>query len=258
MATTVGVFGRGRLGSLIRESLIANPDFECAWSLGRDQHPSCDVDVAIDVSHPDAVADHVLWANDTATDLVIGTTSWPAHAVRGSGQFSGVLMAPNFSLSMALMRRFALVLGGYAQQSPEQVDLAVTETHHRSKVDAPSGSAALLVSALAAGSGRNGADIPTTSLRMGSVVGSHDIRFETPSEAMTISHEAHTRGVFATGALAAATWLNGRNGVFTIDDWATDQLDDLFTSTRSPPPPASPSPSPSPTSSPSPLTQEQP
>lgn len=243
MATTVGVFGRGRLGSLISEALTVTPDFDCAWSLGRDESPTGDVDVAIDVSHPDAVADHVAWANDTATDLVIGTTNWPAQAVRGCGRFSGVLIAPNFSLSMALLRRFALVLGGYAQLSGEQVDLAVTETHHRGKVDAPSGSASLLVSALAAGSGRGCATIPTTSLRMGSVVGSHDIRFETPSEAMTISHEAHTRDVFATGALAAATWINGRRGVFTIDDWAADQLDDLFTSTRSPatPPPMSPS-----------------
>ncbi len=189
--------------------------------------------MAIDVSHPEAVADHVAWANDTATDLVIGTTSWPAEAARGSGRFSGILIAPNFSLSMALMRRFALVLGGYADQSPEQVDLAVTETHHRGKVDAPSGSAALLVSALASGSGRGRADIPTTSLRMGSVVGHHDIRFETASEAITISHQAHTRDVFATGALAAAAWINGRCGVFTIDDWAADQLDGLFTSAHS-------------------------
>lgn len=253
MATTVGVFGRGRLGSLISQALTVSPDVECAWSLGRNEHPSADVDVAIDVSHPDAVADHVTWANDTATDVVIGTTGWPAQAVRGSGRFSGVLIAPNFSLSMALMRRFALVLGGYAEQSPEQVDLAVIETHHRGKVDAPSGSAALLVSALADGSGRRSGDIPTTSLRMGSVVGTHDIRFETPTEAITVSHQAHTREVFATGALAAATWIHGRRGVFTIDDWAADQLDDLFTSTRSSHRPTSPSPA----MSPSPLTQEQ-
>lgn len=234
MVTTVGVFGRGRLGSLISAAIDAHPDFEGAWSLVNGQSPTDDVDVAIDVSHPDAVADHVAWANDTATDLVIGTTSWPAHAVAGSGERSGVLIAPNFSLSMALMRRFALVLGGYAQQLPEQVDLAVSETHHRGKVDAPSGSAALLVSALAGGSGRERSDIPMTSLRMGSVVGHHDIRFETATEAITISHHAHTRDVFATGALAAAAWINGRRGVFTIDDWAADQLDALFVSSTHP------------------------
>ncbi len=228
MATTVGLFGRGRLGSLIAEAIDASPDLECAWRLGRGEQPSVGVEIAIDVSHPDAVADHLRWADDTATDLVVGATGWPTAAPGGSGLFSGVLIAPNFSLSMALMRRFATVLGGYADRSPEQVDLAVTETHHSGKVDAPSGSATLLIEALASAAGRPSTDIATSSLRMGAVVGQHQMRFETASESITVGHEAHCRAVFADGALAAARWIHGRRGVFTIDDWAADQLDDLF------------------------------
>ncbi|MGC1209320.1 MAG: dihydrodipicolinate reductase C-terminal domain-containing protein [Ornithinimicrobium sp.] len=228
MAAQVGLFGRGRLGSLIADAIDASPDLQCAWRLGHGEQPTVAVDVAIDVSHPDAVADHLRWADHTATDLVIGATGWPASVLGTSGLFSGVLIAPNFSLSMALMRRFATVLGGYADRCPEQVDLAVTETHHRGKVDAPSGSATLLVEALARSAGRPSTDIATTSLRMGAVVGQHEMRFKTASESITIAHEAHSRTVFADGALAAARWIHGRRGVFTIDDWAADQLDELF------------------------------
>lgn len=248
MPRTIGLFGQGRLGSLIADALTASPDLHCAWRLSRDEEPTSEVDVAIDVSHPDAVPGHLAWATDTATDLVIGTTGWSPEALRRespdravrAGASNGVLIAPNFSLSMALMRRFAAVLGGYAQQSEEQVDLAVTETHHRGKVDAPSGSAILLAQALAQAAGRPPEDVATTSLRMGAIVGRHDVRFETPSEAIVLSHEAHSRTLFATGAVSAARWIHGRTGVYTIDDWATDQLDELFTpssmSPRSTPP----------------------
>ncbi|MGB6023419.1 MAG: dihydrodipicolinate reductase C-terminal domain-containing protein [Ornithinimicrobium sp.] len=248
MPRTVGLFGRGRLGSLVASAIEASPDLECAWQLGHgEQAPSdVEVDVAIDVSHRDAVADHVTWANETATDLVIGATGWPPESLRNSGRFSGVLIAPNFSLSIALVRRFAVVLGGYADRYPGPVDLAVTETHHRAKVDSPSGTATLLAAALATSAGRPTADIALSSLRLGAVVGTHDVRFESASESITVRHEAHSREVFAEGALAAARWIHRRRGVFTVDDWAADQLDGLFTtqSTRLPVPdrsiPASP------------------
>ncbi|MGB3187616.1 MAG: dihydrodipicolinate reductase C-terminal domain-containing protein [Ornithinimicrobium sp.] len=231
MARSIGVFGRGRLGSLIADALQTSPDMECAWLLGRNGIPTAPVDVAIDVSHADAVGDHVAWATDTGTDLVIGTTGWPVQVLRGSGQFSGVLIAPNFSLSMALMRRFAVVLGGYAELSPSEVDFAVTETHHRGKVDAPSGSASLLADALAQGAGRPVDSIAVSSLRMGTVIGRHEVRFENDTEAIVLTHQTHSRQVYATSALLAASWISGRRGVFTTDDWAADRLDDLFATT---------------------------
>ncbi|MGB5953499.1 MAG: dihydrodipicolinate reductase C-terminal domain-containing protein, partial [Ornithinimicrobium sp.] len=228
MVHSIGVFGRGRLGSLIAETVEASPHLTCAWVLGRGGAPSERVDVAIDVSHRDAVGAHVAWADESETDLVIGATGWPAEVLRDSGRHSGVLIAPNFSLSMALMHRIARVLGGYSHLLPGQVDLAVTETHHRGKVDAPSGSAALLTDAVAQGAGLRASDIPTSSLRMGSVIGRHEVRLEADGESMTLSHEAHSRNVFAAGAIAAACWVNGRRGVYTVDDWAADQLDSLF------------------------------
>lgn len=232
MACTVGLFGNGRLGSLVAATIRQRDDLDCRWQLGRGQRltdlPT--VDVAIDVSHADAVPAHLSWSADTGTDLVIGATGWPQSDLEGfHGQGGvGVLIAPNFSLSMALLGRFATILGGYAARSADSVDLAVAETHHRAKVDAPSGSAAMLAAALAQGSGREPGQIPTTSLRMGSVVGHHEVRYESATEAMALAHHAHDRAIFADGAVAAALWLRGRHGIFTLEDWAAEQLDDLF------------------------------
>ncbi|MGB7447942.1 MAG: dihydrodipicolinate reductase C-terminal domain-containing protein [Ornithinimicrobium sp.] len=234
MVIRVGVFGRGRLGTLVASALVAARDLECVWVLGRSQTPPEDapVDVAVDVGHHDAVAEHLEWAERTRTDLVIGATGWPAEAMRSTTPEHGVLVAPNFSLSMALLRRFAAVLGAYAAAAPGPVDLAVVETHHRHKVDAPSGSAVLLADALAKASGRRPDDIAGASLRLAEVVGRHEVRYETPLETLTLSHEAHRREVFAEGALQAARWLHGRQGAYTLDDWAAEHLDGLFGAAR--------------------------
>ncbi len=229
----IGVFGRGRLGSLIGAAVSHSDDLDLCWSVGRDSEPTCDVDVAIDVSHPDAVPAHVAWAQHSGTDLVLGVTGWSVSELDtlGSAPAIGVLLAPNFSLSVALLRRLATVLGGYAVQAPQPVDLAVCETHHRAKVDSPSGTALMLRTALAQAAGRDEHAVATTSLRLGSVVGEHSVRYESTVESIELTHTSHTREVYATGALTAARWLQGRAGVHTVDDWAHDQLQHLFDST---------------------------
>lgn len=230
MPLQIGIFGRGRLGSAIVAAAGQTEDLQVAWQTGReapgDLRP---VDVALEVSHPDAVAGRVEWARGTGTDLVIGTTGWdPAGALAGASQSPaiGILTAPNFSLTVALLRRLSLALGGYAALSG--ADLAVSEVHHTRKVDAPSGTALLLRDTLATGAAREPATVQTTSLRLGEVVGRHDVHLTSARESITLTHEAHTRDVFAQGALTAARWLHGRRGTFTFDDLAAEVLDPLF------------------------------
>jgi 4-hydroxy-tetrahydrodipicolinate reductase len=236
MALRIGIFGRGRLGSLVEAAVRRDNGLDLGWVLGRDEPPVGGVDVAVDVSHADAVPGHLAWARDTGTDIVVGTTGWGGEVASELGPQPGigVLLAPNFSLSVALLRRLATVLGGYAVHAPEPVDLAVTDIHHRAKVDSPSGTAVMLRDALAHASGRGTSEVQTTSLRMGTVVGRHAVLYESASESLVITHEAHTREVFATGALAAARWVHGRRGVHTVDDWAHDHLHHLFDSTTAP------------------------
>lgn len=235
MTLRIGLLGRGRLGSLVEAAADSASDAVVLWSVGRGDIPRESVDVAIDVSTAEAVPSHLEWAQQTQTNLVLGVTGWDRdHAVlaalreQGSGGPIGVLVAPNFSLSVALMHRMSSVLGRYATQLGPSADLAISETHHRAKVDSPSGTAVSLRSTLANAADRSETEIQTTSLRVGAVVGQHHVRVETDLETIQISHSAHDRSVFADGALRAARWLDGKKGVFTVDDWADDELAHLF------------------------------
>jgi len=234
MPLQIGIFGRGRLGSAIAAAAERSDDLEVAWLVGQDAPQDLSpVDVALEVSHGDAVADRIAWARTSGTDLVIGTTGWDPALTRPTDEASGgespaigILTAPNFSLTVALMRRISLALGRYA--ALQGGDLAVSEVHHTRKVDAPSGTAILLRDALAAGSGQS---VQTTSLRLGDVVGRHDVHLTSAVESITVTHEAHSRELFALGALTAVRWLHGRRGTFTFDDLAAEVLDPLFAPT---------------------------
>ena len=233
MSARLGIFGRGRLGRAIAE---AGGD-AVAWQLGRDGYPPSQVDVAIDASHAEAVEAHLAWALETGSSLVIGTTGWTIPDLEGRvGGRIGVLVAPNFSLSVALMARFAQVLGRYAALDADR-DLYLLEHHHRAKADAPSGTAKRLAAALMAGDPRKtewtlGTAAPhqlsVGVLRAGSELGAHTVGLDAPAETLEITHRARSRALFAEGALRAAAWLEGRKGLFTMDDLAKDLLDPLF------------------------------
>lgn len=239
MPLLIGIFGRGRLGSAIAAAAGRADDLQVAWQVGREAPRDLSpVDVALEVSHADAVAGRIGWARDSGTDLVIGTTGWdptvtltaPDRTTETSvgenadqSREIAILTAPNFSLTVALLRRISLVLGRYAALAGG--DLAVSEIHHIRKVDAPSGTAILLRDALAEGSGQ---DVQTASLRLGEVVGRHDVHLTSPAESMTLTHESRSRDVYASGALSAARWISGRRGTFTFEDLAAEVLDPLF------------------------------
>lgn len=230
MTLRIGIFGRGRLGSAVAAAVDAADDLDLTWATGREGAPADrPVDVALDLSNADGVPGHLAWATETGTDLVIGATGWDrALLTEADTEKFGVLTAPNFSLSVALVRRLALVLGRYADRTPEPADLAVSEVHHTRKVDAPSGTAVLLQRALAEGAGRDLQQVQTTSLRLGTVVGRHEVHYETPAESIVLTHQAHSREIYVPGALAAARWLHGRPGLHSFEDLAADLLDPLF------------------------------
>lgn len=231
---SVGLFGRGRLGSAI----LAEAGGAVAWAVDLGEAPPSPVAVAIDASVAEAVPGHLDWALDTGTDLVIGATGWsmPDLAARVGGRI-GVLTASNFSLTVALMARLATVLGRYADLDPAR-DPFLVERHHRLKADAPSGTAKTLAAAVMAGCARKTSwtlDTPAPHelsigvVRAGAEFGRHTVGLDAPSEVLELTHTARSRAPFAQGALAAARWLQGRKGVFTMDDLAADLLDPLFT-----------------------------
>jgi 4-hydroxy-tetrahydrodipicolinate reductase len=233
----IGIFGRGRLGNAVAALASRESDLEIAWIVDKGEEPSGSVDAVLDASTAEAVGGHLAWALRTGTDFVIGATGWdrPILEPARSGRI-GVLVSPNFSLSVAFLRRAALAMGRFAAFE-EGSSLAIVERHHAAKADAPSGTAKLLAEALVQGcprySGWNQGRAETgkiniASLRAGTEVGYHEIRLETDSDAIVLSHEADSREIFAHGALVALRWIHGKKGFFTFDDLAAELIDPLF------------------------------
>lgn len=177
------------------------------------------VDVAIDFSTPDSVVDNAVVLATRGISLVIGTTGWAAReaelrqAVADAG--TGIVVAPNFSTGVVLFE--ALAARAAALFAP-QADFAafLHEAHHSAKKDAPSGTALSLKTAMQqAGYDR---PIDVSSTRAGFIPGTHTVGFDGPAETMTLTHTARDRTAFARGALAAARWVHGKRGWFTMRD----------------------------------------
>lgn len=229
----MGLFGRGRLG----QAIAAEAGDAIVWTVDRGESPAGPVDVAIDASVAEAVEAHLAWALDTGTNLVIGATGWamPGLEARVGGRI-GVLVSSNFSLTVALMARLSLVIGRFAELDATR-DPYILEHHHRMKADAPSGTAKTLAEAVLAGCPRKtewtlGAPSPQQLhvgvVRAGAEFGTHTVGLDAPAEVLKLTHTARSRAPFAQGAVAAARWIHGRKGVFTMDHLAADLLDPLF------------------------------
>ncbi|MBS1784755.1 MAG: hypothetical protein JST24_04930 [Acidobacteria bacterium] len=234
----LGVFGKGRLGSAIAEA--AGSDL--AWVVSREDPPKEKVDAAIEASAATAVPLRLDWAIQTGTPLLIGTTGWTIPDLAEQvGDRTAVLLAPNFSLTMALYARLSLILARFAALD-EATDPYLVEHHHARKHDAPSGTAKQLAATLLKGCPRKtewvipgvGASLAphqlnVSSIRAGHTYSSHTVGVDAPGETLELTHAARSARPYAEGALRAAAWIQGRRGVFTMDEVAQDLLNPLFT-----------------------------
>ena len=174
--------------------------------------------IAIEFTEPAAAAANVEAALRAGVPIVCGTTGWYDELPRLRAlatELGGALFAtPNFSVGVAVFARIA-ERAAVALAPLAAFDAHVIETHHSAKKDAPSGTGAMLRDVIATKLGR---DVAVTSIRTGSVPGTHELLFDAPFEQIRLTHEARDRRVFADGALLAARWLIGRTGVFGMND----------------------------------------
>lgn len=221
----LAVIGNGKMGRLVH-ALAAEQGIDVVTVLGREQVATTGIsaatlkgaNVAIEFTRPEVADGNIRACLQAGCAVVSGTTGWDAQraAVEAEARSGGgaLLWAPNFSIGVHLFTalvadaaRRARAAGGF--------DAHVVETHHTAKRDAPSGTARLLADAAAAASG---AAVPITSVRVGSVPGTHELILDGAFEQIRLVHEARDRRAFALGALAAARWIVGRRGVFTLHD----------------------------------------
>lgn len=192
--------------------------------------------VVIDFSLPQAAAETIAWCQKSGTALVMGTTGLEKthmDLLESAASKVAIVQATNMSLGMNLL--FSIV-GKVAAALGQDYDIEITESHHRFKKDAPSGSALSLAKSICEATernypeclihGREGKDasrqagtIGMHAIRAGDIVGKHSVIYGTQGETITISHDAHSRDTFARGALRAAAWVaNQKPGLYNMLD----------------------------------------
>ena len=190
----------------------------------------------VEFSVPEASLAHLRLVAATGARAVIGTTGFSAaqrEEIAALAQRAAILVAPNMSVAVTLAFK---VLALMAKALGDAYDVEITETHHRFKKDAPSGTAVHMAEVIAEALGRDlrqvgvygrhglpgertAKEIGVMSLRSGDVVGEHTVSFGTLGERLELTHRAHSRDTFARGALRAVQWMIGRPpGLYSMHD----------------------------------------
>lgn len=181
-----------------------------------------EADLIIDFSHHTAIANVLAYAKKIGCGVVVGTTGHTAEEkelIYSAAKELPVFYSGNMSLGIAVLCRLAKQAASYFPDA----DIEIVEIHHNRKVDAPSGTAHMLFNAIKevrpeatehcgrAGEGkREKQEIGVSSLRMGNVVGVHEVHICAGSQTLTLRHEAVTRTMLAEGAVDAARFMVGK------------------------------------------------
>ena len=195
-----------------------------------DQLGPLQADVVIDFSHHTAAPEVIRYAKLIGAAAVIGTTGHTPEEkalIQAAAEEIPVFYSGNMSLGIAVLCRLAREAAGYFPDA----DIEIVEVHHNRKVDAPSGTAHMLFEAIhqvrhnavehcgRTGEGKRTKDeIGVSSLRLGSVVGVHEVHIHTGSQCLTLRHEAVTRAMLADGAVDAARFMVGKpRGMYNME-----------------------------------------
>ena len=230
----LGVAGvSGRMGRRIFELASKDKDFEINLALEKKGIPAIGnkigkikissnpdgiflVDVFIDFTTPEATVMNLDYLAKYKKPAVIGTTGLnpeKLEKLKEVSQTIPIVFSPNMSVGVNII--FGL-LPEIARRLGPDYSIEITEAHHKAKKDAPSGTAKKIGQILADATGR---EITIHAIRLGDIVGEHTIMFCGNSERIEITHRAHSRDLFALGALKAAKWIaNKPAGLYSMQD----------------------------------------
>lgn len=241
----IGIAGYGQMGELIHQTALAwghqvptviDPQSNAQEVTHRELTClSPPLDVIIDFTSPQSVVRNIERYGELGVSAVIGTTGWyeqlgrVASIVERSG--IGLIWSSNFSLGVNLFFRMVETAAAIMNRFP-QYDPFVHESHHRRKIDSPSGTAKIIGDILISKIERKRTivgelphrrleeqELQLSSSRGGSVPGTHRVVFDSEVDTIVLEHEARSRCGFAEGAVRAAEWIRGRRGLYGINDF---------------------------------------
>lgn len=231
----IALVGNGRMGRMIGSICSKSENMEVVGMVGPGDSESLGAiegwDVAMDFSYPGNLTAMLETAKARKLPLVIGTTGLSkeqGEEIRTASAEIPIVWADNFSTGMNVMARLVRIA---AQAMKEDFDIEIIETHHNQKVDAPSGSAKMLLRSIDPDgkfplvngrvgiTGKRGREIGVHAVRGGTVAGEHSVMFYGPMEEIELRHRADSREIFARGALRAAAFaVTAKPGLYDMED----------------------------------------
>ena len=230
----LGIAGAcGKMGRRIFELAGFDKDLEVALALERKGTPLIGrelgklkvssnpdglflVDVLVDFTDAQATDEHLDYVAKYKKALVLGTTGLSdaqKSKVEEVSKIVPVVFSPNMSIGMNVL--FS-ILPEIAKRLGPDYSVEIVEAHHKAKKDAPSGTAKKLAEVINQVTRK---EIPTHSIRLGDIFGDHTVVFCGNSERIEIKHQAHSRDLFAVGALRAVKWIFGKPaGLYSMQD----------------------------------------
>ncbi len=226
----IALLGYGKMGKTI-ESIAIERGHEVVLKIDIN-HPPYDIkqaDVAIDFSQPGAAFNNLKNCIENNVPVVCGTTGWLSKfdditdlCTQKNGAF---IYASNFSIGVNLFFKVNEYLAKL-MQNVKEYDVEMEEIHHIHKLDEPSGTAITLAEQIIENSDKKNWDLQISDIdnlrinskREGEVPGTHIIKYASNVDSIEIKHTAFNRNGFALGAVVAAEWLFGKEGVFTMKD----------------------------------------
>ncbi len=212
------VLGKGKTGSLVADVARERGHDVRALDIHDNPHAAAltaanlaGVDVVIDFTAPEAAVENMQAVLSLGGRIVVGTTGWygklgEMKALAGE-RGGGLLYSANFSIGVQKLFRLTAEMARL-----EGYKFSIEETHHVTKLDAPSGTAITLKEIILGV--RPGIDVPIESHRVGDAKGEHIVRAAGDCDVLELRHDAHSRRGFALGAVRGAEWLAGKRGAW--------------------------------------------
>lgn len=231
----IAIIGYGKMGKMI-EDIALSRGHEISLKIDLDNAHELNsmnlenIDVAIEFSSPEAGKQNIISCLKAGTPVVSGTTGWLAdweEVTQLVEEYKGALFyASNYSIGVNILFAINSKLASIMEAYP-QYDVSMEEIHHIHKADAPSGTAISLADQITGNIKRKSGwtlDMPTSdevgieAKREGEVPGFHSVTYDSNMDTISISHNAKSRVGFATGAVLAAEFINGKSGVFSMNE----------------------------------------
>ena len=227
----IALLGYGRMGKAIEKiavkrghDIVIKADIDSVYDITK-------ADVAIDFSIPKAAYNNILNCIHNKVPVISGTTGWLKDydkvVEECKAKQGAFIYASNFSLGVNVFFELNKTLAKLMNQL-KQYKVNIEEIHHTQKLDAPSGTAITLAEGIIEKSDyehwkltdnlNQENDLPIVAKRIENVPGTHTVSYQSEIDSININHTAHSRQGFALGAVIAAEWLLGKNGVFTMKD----------------------------------------